>query len=159
MKHGKLACMRFHASGDIFNMEYFELIKDIIKLNKKVKFYSYTKNMHAFLDYKKEKNMGNLKNLNIVNSFINNHVNYFNFNDKKFNYDEFLSIVLYCKDKNKKIFLCDYSLKNHARKKLKKLIKDYKLQNTLYLKLNCHCGSTCMACMSSKYDFVIFCKH
>ena len=115
----KKPILRIHESGDFFNKKYLNFWLSIKKdkfLNKKIKFYTYTK----ILDFKTILNIKEKYNFNIVTSYINikgkKYINYGNFD-----YIEKLKILL--KANNMPFFVCDYGVKN-----------------TL------HCGINCMAC-------------
>ena len=115
----KKPILRIHESGDFFNKKYLNFWLSIKKdkfLNKKIKFYSYSKK----LDFKTILNIKNKYNFNIVSSFINIKGKIF-INYGNFEYIEKLKALL--KENNMSFFVCDYGVKN-----------------TL------HCGVNCMAC-------------
>ena len=162
IKNNKLAIFRWHDSGDIFNLDYYNFIKDICNDNQNINFYTYTKNYKVYLQYLKDKEENKINNLNIVSSFIYGHVNYFDF---MHNFDEefhtFKQITKKLRDNKENVFICDYNFikfKKHNIKNYNRLIRFIKNNKDIVFMNKKHvaCGS-CHACMSFKY--VCFLKH
>lgn len=158
--HRKKPIMRWHDSGDIYSIEYFNFILDIAFENPFIHFYTYTKNMHVWLLYKKLQKENKIpKNFNIVCSYIYNHVNFFDFiHDFKNEFNSLKNIVKKARKDKIKIFLCNYyfdkmpigyqiKLYNFIKKN-KDVIKMYKNHAT--------CGKCSKCC---DYEHVIFIKH
>ena len=156
----KKSLMRWHDSGDIYNLNHFYLLIDIAWENPYINFFTYTKNYIVWLEYLKLENENKLpKNFNIVSSFIYNHVNYFDFmHDFKNEFKALKNIVKKARKDNIKIFFCNYNFK--------KLPIGYQLKLYNYIKKNndvikiyknyMPCGK-CYKC--SLYKYVIFIKH
>ena len=156
----KKSVMRWHDSGDIYSMDYFNFILDIAFKNPYIKFYTYTKNMQVWHEYKKlQKNNKLPQNFNIVCSFIYNHVNYFDFMHDFDNEFKALKDIIKKGRKDKiKIFLCNYNfdkLPIGYRIKLYNFVKKNKDVIKMY-KNHAPCGK-CVKCCD--YEHVIFIKH
>lgn len=174
--------MRWHDSGDIYNLDYFNLILEIAKNNKKIKFYTYTKNMQVWKKYQELKKENKIPdNFNIVSSFIYNHVNYFDLDTNlknifKIELQELKKILDNARQENKKIFFCNYNFENlknkiyfqkkDAKNKIIFQLTNYEILVKLldnyqdiisYYKDNLHACGICHACC--KYENVIFLKH
>lgn len=152
--------MRWHDSGDIYSIEYLELMLKIASLNPDVKFYTYTKNIKVWEYYKNLKNGGNIpQNFNIVSSWLYGRNNIFDFvhNFK----DEFKSLkecVKKARKDRKKIFICNYNIDKIMPENREKLYKYIDKNNDVIACNKYHkaCGK-CTKCCS--YEYVIFIKH
>lgn len=101
-----LPVVRIHSSGDMFSTKYLELWLDIIRFNKDIKFYTYTKQ----LDNKIIDELNNdFDNFNIVKSIVDDK--YINFGDLE--YLEDVSKVL--EAKGEQYHICGYG---HSDNKL-----------------------------------------
>ena len=158
IKKGQKPIFRFHDSGDIFSDEYLRLIVEIVIKNPRVSFYTYTKNLDIFEEYEHLC----LPNFNIVNSFITNHVNYFdlihNF-DKEFKI--FQEIVNKFRGYGMSIFFCNYNFEkfkelnaNNYNTFISYLQKNKDVVQ--FTKKHLDCG-VCDACC--KYEHTVFLKH
>lgn len=161
-KNNLTPCMRWHASGDIYRLEYLHAMLDIAWANPLVLFYTYTKNIHVYMEYKKLKDMGLIpNNFNIVSSIIYNHVNYFDFNNNFYNEIHALEDILKkARKDNIKIYLCNYAMdrikEDYHKNMLLILLDNFHDVITYNKDTNDHCGQ-CLACTC--YDYVIFIKH
>ncbi len=156
----KKSIMRWHDSGDIFNLDYFNLILEIAHENPEILFYTYTKNMIVWSEYKKLQKTGMLpNNFNIVCSFIYNHVNYFDFiTNFKSEFKALKDIIKKARKDNIKIHLCNYAIDKinpDDREKLYAFINKNNDVITCY-KNHLSCGN-CVKCCNSEH--VIFIKH
>ena len=153
--------MRWHDSGDIYNLRYLYFIIDVAKRHSDILFYTYTKNFEVWKEYKKLKDMGFIPdNFNIVSSYIYNHVNYFDFTKNFDNEIQALeNILIKASSDNIKIYMCNYffdKLPSEKQATILDLIEKY--NNTIgFNPITSHCGLNCHACC--KYEFVIFIKH
>lgn len=157
-KRGQKPIFRFHDSGDIFDSKYLWLILLIAAQNPHVSFYTYTKNLDIFEEYEHMR----LPNFNIVNSFIEDHFNYFDFIhnfDKEFN--KFKQIVEDFRKWDEKIFFCNYNFerfKEYNEDNYNTFV-DYLQKNkdvVQFTKKHLDCG-ICDACC--KYEHTVFLKH
>lgn len=64
--------VRIHASGDFISQDYIDAWREIAEAFPEIKFYAYTKSLSRF-DYKA---IIKLKNVNIIDSFIDGKLNY-----------------------------------------------------------------------------------
>lgn len=159
-KTNQTSCMRWHASGDIYCIDYLYVMFDIARDNKEILFYTYTKNFKVWLEYKKLKSMGLVPdNFNIVSSIIYNHVNFFDFKSNFISeLNNFINILNKARHDNIKIYFCNY-----ASDKLKlehwiilQAVMDCYPDVVTYSKDIDHCGQ-CLAC--TEYEHVLFIKH
>ena len=161
-KNNLIPCMRWHASGDIYRIEYLHAMFDIAWANPLVLFYTYTKNMHVYMEYKRLKDMGLVpNNFNIVSSIIYNHVNYFDFNNNFYSELHALEdILIKARHDGLKIYMCNYAIDrikiDYHREMLYMLLDNFPDVIVYNKDIDDHCGQ-CLSCTS--YDYVIFIKH
>lgn len=167
LKYGNRSILRLHESGDFYNFNYFKLWLEVIKNNKKIKFFTYTKNLLIYNEFLKIKN--EYKNLNIVNSYNLTHVNYYDIT-KDNEVEALENFLIFCKNNNKKVFLCNYGLdklklyflnrykKKEALKLYKNIILFFKKYQVSFYQKHMPCG-VCTECTKQKYDYIIFLKH
>lgn len=159
--YGSKACCRLHASGDIFNFKYFNLILDIISENKNIMFYTYTKNMAIYKIYKELKAKNLIKNLKINCSYIHGHANYYNLKDF-YELKIFIKTLKKCRELKETIFLCNYSFFKMSDKMQKLIVKIVKKYNDVLIfndKKECHCNKNCMYCIKELTTHVAFLEH
>ena len=162
-REGKLPMFRWHDSGDIFSMEYFNWMKKVMQVNLGIKFYTYTKNTQVYQTFTMLKEIdGITHNFNIVNSFILHHVNYFDFmHNFEVEFDTFKKIVETLKERGKKLFFCNYNFEKFKAKDCKnyeKLIQYFKENEDVisFFEKHLECGD-CSACCS--FEYTAFLKH
>lgn len=160
---GKLPMFRWHDSGDIFSVEYFNWMREVMSTNLNIKFYTYTKNTQVYQTYLMLKNIEpSMLNFNIVNSFILHHVNYFDFmHNFEVEFDIFKKIVETLKERGKKLFFCNYNFekfKERDCKNYEKLIQYFKDNSDVisFFEKHLDCGD-CSACCS--FEYTAFLKH
>ena len=159
----RLPIFRWHDSGDIFSKEYFYWMQKVMDVNQNIKFYTYTKNTQVYQTYLMLKNIGvPMHNFNIVNSFVLNHVNYFDFiHNFEQEFDAFKKIVETFRESKKKLFFCNYNFekfKERNETNYNKLIEYLKSNNDVVTFFVNHldCGQ-CSACCD--YEYTVFLKH
>lgn len=161
---GKLPIVRFHDSGDIFNVGYLNYIFTIVIQNPEIYFYTYTKNTKVFDKYLKMKKELNVTNFNIVYSHIIDHTNYFDFlNNFDNEFKKLQKIITNFRAMNTPLFFCNYNfekLKERNKDNYNKLIDFFNKNKEIisYYKEHIDCGN-CVACSAGNYRFVAFLKH
>lgn len=161
-KAGKLPMFRWHDSGDIFSIKYYSWMKDIMRVNPGIMFYTYTKNTEVYQHFIGMQDIFPINNFNIVNSFILNHVNYFDFiHNFENEFNTFQSIIETLRGQEKKLYFCNYNfekLKSSDCKNYEKLIQYFKDNDDVisFSEKHLECGD-CSACCS--FEYTAFLKH
>lgn len=98
----KYEIIRLHGSGDFFSLQYLNIMLQVIKLCKHVKFYTYTKILeNKKIDYINK----NYENFNIIKSVINiNNQNFINFGE----HDYINKLAEKLEENKKQYFICNY---------------------------------------------------